>query len=73
MSRSRKRIPVVVWSGVESDRAFKRIEHGRERAGVRAALRHDRDPPSPRKFGDPILGPKDGKTWAAEVPGVLRK
>lgn len=73
MSRSRKRTPVVAWSGAESDRRFKQIEHRRERAAVHDALHNDRDLPSSRRYGDPVAGPKDGKVYAPNLPKVLRK
>ena len=73
MSRSRKRTPVVAWWLTDATRRYKRDEHQRERAAVRAALRAESDPPSPRLFGDPARGPTDGKCFAPEVPNILRK
>ena len=73
MSRSRKRTPVVAFGTTDCSRLYKRNEHQRERAAVRAAIRADRDLPSPRLFGDPVRGPIDGKCFAPEVPNVLRK
>lgn len=73
MSRSFKRAPVVGNAGAASERDYKRMEHQRERAGVRDALRQGLEPPSPRRYGDPALGPKDGKCYAEGIPKVRRK
>ncbi|MBV9841574.1 MAG: hypothetical protein JOY99_08610 [Sphingomonadaceae bacterium] len=57
-----------------SDKPFKRIEHGRERAAVRDALTRELDPPSPRAFGDPWDSEKDGKLWLNRADeALLRK
>ena len=73
MSRSRKKKPVVRFSMAESEKPYKRQEHGRERAAVRNALRRGAEPPSRRSYGDPALGPKDGKTYAPECAVARRK
>ena len=73
MARSIKHAPFVAWSGAASDKEWKRLEHGRERSAVRDALRLDAEPPSPRSYGDPARGPKDGKTYAPEVEIARRK
>lgn len=65
MSRSRKKNPITGMTTAETEKEYKRQEHQRERAGVRAALA-DFDAegealPHPKEFGNPWAGPKDGK------------
>ena len=67
MSRSRKKHPVVAVTCAESEKDYKRAEHQRERHHVRQRLRVSADDVDPRlhapPFGDPRLGPKDGKHY----------
>jgi hypothetical protein len=73
MSRSRKKTPIVGMTTAESDKPFKRSEHSRERAAVRVALQAGSEPPSPRAFGDPARGEKDGKRYLPSQPELSRK
>jgi hypothetical protein len=73
MSRSRKRTPIIPITLAESDKPFKQAEHQRERAAVRAAIGAGEDVPSPRSFGDPAKGPKDGKQYQPADSDRLRK
>ena len=62
MSRSRKKKPIAGITKAETDKPFKKDEHSRERTAVRDALRTDKEViPHPKEFGNPWLGPKDGK------------
>lgn len=69
MSRSFRKTPITGFATAESEKEFKKIEHGRERVHVRSrltrAVREDdyEMVTDDKKFGDPILGPKDGKTY----------
>lgn len=73
MSRSRKRAPVTGTTTARSEKTFKRAEHQKERHQVRQALREGCDGDDPllndgRLFGDPWVGPKDGKQWWGDGP-----
>ena len=73
MTRSRRKMPIIPMISAESDKQFKRQEHRRKRAHVRAALaRGDEDMPAPKLFGDPWDGDKDGKQYVTD-PRLLRK
>jgi hypothetical protein len=73
MTKSRKRTPIVGVTTAASDKRFKKAEHSRERAAVRVALAQGEDAPSPRAFGDPWFGEKDGKQYVPGSARVLRK
>lgn len=73
MTRSRKKTPVTAMTTAESDKPFKKAAHSQERAAVRVALRQGNDAPSPRLFGDPALGEKDGKQYVPHLPELRRK
>lgn len=73
MGKSRKREPIVGMSTAPSDKPFKRAEHQRERAAVRAALASGREMPSARSFGDSAQSLKDGKQYLPEDAAILRK
>jgi hypothetical protein len=73
MSRSRRKAPFSGVTGAASDRPFKAVEHGRERAATRKALAQGAEPPCPKAFGDPWRGEKDGKLYQPGRPDVLRK
>lgn len=73
MSRSRRKTPIAGVTNAASDRPFKIIEHGRERAATRQALAKGAEPPSSKAFGDPWRGEKDGKLFNPDRPDVLRK
>lgn len=66
MTRSRKKRPITGTTTARSDKPFKVAEHRRERHHVRQRLRATEDDTDARlnrrPFGDPWLGPKDGKT-----------
>lgn len=71
MSRSRRKTPIRGTTCARSDKPFKRIEHRRERAAVRARMTAQCDVtelPAAKTFGDPWRGAKDGKQW---LPGYL--
>jgi hypothetical protein len=65
MSRSRKKKPITGITTAETEKDWKQQEHQRERANVRTALANfDEDGdvlPAPLEFGNPWVGPKDGK------------
>ena len=63
MSRSRRHTPITGITVAQSDKPFKRIEHGRARAAERSALAHGDEPPGVKAFGDPWDSRKDGKRW----------
>jgi hypothetical protein len=69
VTNSRKKTPIVGMTTAASDKPFKRAEHSRERAAVKIAISQGEDPPSPRSFGNPALGEKDGKQY---LPGLER-
>jgi len=73
MSKSRKKVPIIGMTTAASDKRFKKLEHSRERSTVKVALSEGRDPPSPRLFGDPASGEKDGKQYAPDYDKALRK
>ena len=70
MSRSRRKTPIIAMSCRETEKQFKKQEHGKFRAKVRSVdLEAD-----PREFGNPWAGPKDGKQYIANRhPHLLRK
>lgn len=78
MARSRKKNPY--WSvtccgcraGVE--RAYKRQAHRQLRRAVRVAIARDWDAvmPHDKQFGDPWVGPKDGKSRWDEPRGYRK-
>jgi hypothetical protein len=66
MSRSKRKNPIVAFTSHESDKPYRKAEHKRERAQVRLILRATADDtalPSPKVFGDPVKGLKDGKLY----------
>lgn len=73
MGKSRKKNPIVGVTTASSDKPFKRAEHSRERAAVRTALARGDDAPSPRAFGDPWHGEKDGKLYMSGSDLAYRK
>ena len=73
VTNSRKKVPIVGMTTATSDKRFKRAEHSRERAAVKIALNQGEEPPSPRNFGDPVQGEKDGKQYLPEWKRALRK
>lgn len=73
MARSRRKTPIFGITTAESDKAFKIREHRRERRAVNVALRIGDEPPAPKEFGDPWKSDKDGKTYYAERPEMMRK
>ena len=72
MSRSKRRTPISCVCA-DSDKLFKQAEHRRERTAVRVAVEQGSEPPSPREFGDPWKGQKDGKLYEPGRPELLRK
>ena len=56
-----------------SDKRFKQAERSRERAAVKIALGQEKEPPSPRSFGDPGTSEKDGKQYLPEWDHARRK
>jgi hypothetical protein len=74
MTRSRKKVPITGITTADSDKAFKKREHRRERSAVRDALATGSKPPHPNGFGDPWDGDKDGKRYVTgDQATVLRK
>ncbi len=71
--QGRKRVPIIGMVTAESDKSFKRAEHSRERWAVKVALQIGKELPSPRLFGNPALGWKDGKQYAPDLPLARRK
>lgn len=69
MARSRKKTPVKGHTTAESEKDFKRHEHGVRRTRERevlAKLGTEVDPvdfPDEKEIGDPWDGPKDGKSY----------
>jgi hypothetical protein len=73
MARSRRKTPILPMTGGETDKPFKRAEHQRERSTVRARLRAGADDtslPSPKTYGDPCKGDKDGKTFLGRCQSI---
>lgn len=73
MSKSRKRTPIVPMTSASSDMRYKRSEHARERAAVRAALQTGEEPPPGKLYGNPALGRKDGKQYVPKLDHARRK
>lgn len=74
MTRSHKKVPITGITTADSDKAFKKREHRRERSAVRDALATGSEPPHPKGFGDPWDGDKDGKRYVNDdQEAVLRK
>ena len=74
MTRSRKKVPITAITTAESDKAFKKREHRRERSAVRDARATGSEPPTPKAFGDPWVGDKDGKRYVTDgQEAMLRK
>lgn len=64
MSRSRKKHPITGITKAESEKDWKQQESQRLRKRVNDALKSDPERevlPHEREFGNPWLGPKDGK------------
>lgn len=67
MARSRKKTPIHSYAA-ESDKPYKKFEHGRERSKVKQILRTTEDYddlalPHKEEFGEPWNSPKDGKGY----------
>lgn len=62
-------LPEVGTTTAESDKAFKRAKHRRERWAVKTRLGAGEEPPPAKTCGDPRDGQKDGKTWLDEPAG----
>ncbi|WP_374944940.1 hypothetical protein [Sphingomonas sp.] len=73
VSRSRRTSPIMPVTTAESEKAYKARAHRAERAAVRVSLSRGVDPPSPRAFGDPWNGDKDGKRYRDNAGDLLRK
>jgi len=78
MSRSKRKAPITPTTTAPSDKPFKRVEHHRERTQIKSRLLVTRDDsalPSPRQFGEPWDGPKDGRQYRGRkaAPNILRK
>jgi gamma-glutamylcysteine synthetase len=74
MSRSRRHTPICGITYARSNKEFKVIEHGRERAEVRAALAGDVvDTLHPKQFGNEWASPRDGKRWMPGWSKIWRK
>lgn len=66
MSRSKRKTPIRGVTTAPSDKPFKLAEHRRERTQVKARLRtlaDDTALPSPKLYGEPWDGLKDGKMY----------
>lgn len=72
MARSRRKLPIAGVAAF-SDKQFKVFAHRQERRAVKVALDRADELPSPKLFGDPWDGPKDGKIWWRHYPKVFRK
>ena len=66
-------MPILPVTTAVSEKAYKAQAHRAERAAVRASLAREEDPPSPRAFGDPWSGDKDGKLYLFDASELLRK
>ena len=76
MSRSRKKHPITGITKSESEKEWKQQEHQRERKRVNDALKSDPERevlPHEREFGNPWLGPKDGKQVFNETDEYFQK
>ena len=73
MSRSRKKNPVTGNTTAESEKAFKKREHKRERTSVKQALGQGEEPPHTKTFGNPTDGDKDGKRYWPDWDKAKRK
>lgn len=74
MSRSRRKNPIVGYTTAKSEKPYKRSEHKRERRNIKQLLKIGRDisDHTKKKYGDPALGPKDGKQ-VYDNPDAYRK
>ena len=66
-------MPILPVTTATSEKAYKAQAHRAERAAVRMCLSSGKDPPSPRAFGDPWSGDKDGKLYLFDANEQLRK
>jgi hypothetical protein len=67
MSRSRRKTPITGMTTARSNKAFKVIEHRRERALTRSAMAVGReDTLHPKMTGDEWASPRDGKQWLGD-------
>lgn len=81
MSRSTRKTPIFGITTAESEKEFKRKENRKFRRQVRqrlSTLEFDDELPNRKKFGDPWLGDKDGKTYyvpndSEEMDRYMRK
>ena len=73
MSRSRKKTPISGITNADSDKAFKKREHRRERTKAKQALQQGEEPPHPRSYGNPECGDKDGKSYRPSWREFTRK
>lgn len=68
MSRSRRKKPIFGITKAASEKAYKRISHKQMRAWLRTMLAKCTNPEDfpvlvPKQFGNPYVGPKDGKIF----------
>jgi hypothetical protein len=66
MSRSSKKLPITGWAYAESEKRYKTAAHQAERRAARVILSATLDDSHPRlsrDYGNPAMGPKDGKTY----------
>jgi hypothetical protein len=77
MSRSSKKISITGWAHAESEKRYKTAAHQAERRATRVILRTTLDDSHPGFWGDygnPAMGPKDGKTYCfSDQARVKRK
>ncbi len=73
MSRSHRKTPISGVTSAASDKRFKKAEHSRERSAAKVAVTKGKQPQSPKAFGDPWKGEKDGKLYRPDRPDLLRK
>lgn len=78
VSRSRRKLPILGITKKETEQQYKRTSNRAERRKAHILLATEQTEQvellSPKLFGDPWNGPKDGKRWwSAMTPQYWRK
>ena len=70
MARSRRHVPISAVTCCESNKPFKKQEHGRERSKVKMMLHmgfEDYALPHPKHYGNEWASPRDGKEYFGDL------
>lgn len=74
MSNSHRKTPKRGVTSAASDKAFKTLEHRRERRAVKESVKAGEDTLHSKTYGNPWRGDKDGKIFIKDpTPKDLRK